>query len=137
MHAMHLKKVPVMPALMVRLIRLVFSCDLPYTCELAEGVELCNSGLGVVIHDHAVIGKNTKIYQNVTIGGRDGRGHPMIGENVFIGPGVCILGGVTIGNNVRIGANAVVLNDIPENSIAVGIPAKVIKTNVPETALHS
>lgn len=133
MRTMHLKKVPIIPGLMVRLIRVVFACDLPYTCDLAEGVELCHSGLGVVIHDRAVVGKGTKIYQHVTLGGRDGRGHPTLGENVFVGPGVCILGGVTIGNNVRIGANAVVLDDLPENSVAVGIPAKVIKTIVPDT----
>ncbi|GAB1475506.1 hypothetical protein MASR2M70_03380 [Bacillota bacterium] len=93
---------------------------------MAESVDLIHGGLGVVIHAKSRIGENTKIYQNVTIGGREGRGHPIIGENVYIGAGACILGGITIEDNAKIGANAVVLADVPKGGIAVGVPAKII-----------
>lgn len=73
-----------------------------------------------------MIGENTAIYQNVTIGGRGRSGCPVIGKNVFIGAGAVIMGGITIGDNARIGANAVVIHDVPDNSTAVGVPARNI-----------
>lgn len=121
--------VPVIPGLLMRFIRVIYSCDLPYNCEIGKGVLLVHNGLGVVIHPKATIGEGTYIYQNVSIAGRNNRGAPSIGKNVFIGPGACILGGVVIGDNAVIGANSVVINDIPANSVAVGIPARVIKEN--------
>ncbi|MCA4776699.1 serine acetyltransferase [Empedobacter stercoris] len=120
--------------LIMRYIRIVYSCDLPYNLKLGKGVILKHNGLGVVIHPKAIIGDNTQIYQNVSIAGRNNRGTPIIGKNVFIGCGACILGGVKIGDNVSIGANSVVLNDIPDNAVVVGIPGKVIKiSDVKET----
>lgn len=81
---------------------------------------------GIVIHPDAVIGPNCLIFQQVTIGLRDGPGAPRIGGHVDVGAGAKILGPVTIGNHAKIGANAVVLSDVPEGATAVGIPAKVI-----------
>ncbi len=80
--------------------------------------------LGVFISDHAKIGKNAVIYQQVTIGsvetvGSHHRGTPTIGDNCYIGAGAKILGNIHIGNNCRIGANAVVTKDMPDNSIAI------------------
>ncbi len=112
-----------------KLIRVVFACDLPMTCDIEETAELMHNGLGVVIHEKAKIGKGSRIYQNVTIGGRNDRGYPTIGENVFVGCGACVLGNVHIGDGARIGANSVVLSDIPANATAVGVPAKVVKIN--------
>lgn len=123
------KKWPIIPGLLMRIIRVVYSCDLPVNLKLGNGVILKHNGLGVVIHPKAVVGENTQIYQNVSIAGRNNRGTPVIGSNVFIGAGACVLGGVIIGNNVSIGANAVVLNDVPDNAVVVGIPAKVVKMN--------
>jgi len=123
------KKFTFFSGLMMRYIRIVYSCDLPHTLKLGKGVILKHNGLGVVIHPKAIIGENTQIYQNVSIAGRNNRGTPIIGSNVFIGCGACILGGIKIGNNVSIGANSVVLNDIPDNAVVVGIPGKVIKIN--------
>lgn len=88
-------------------------------------------GVGCVVHDNAVIGENCHIFQNVTLGSKwshgklDG-GAPIIGNNVLIGAGAVILGNIKVGDNVNIGANAVVITDIPDNSIAVGVPAKII-----------
>ncbi|MEN1925807.1 serine acetyltransferase [Luteimonas sp. MJ293] len=83
---------------------------------------------GIIVHPDAVIGRNCNISQGVTIGqsNRGARvGVPVIGDNVYIAPGAKIVGGVRIGNNVAIGANAVVIADVPDNSVAVGVPAKV------------
>lgn len=84
-----------------------------------------------MVHARAVIGKNCLIGQCVTIGGRSKHYEvPKIGDNVYISAGVKILGPVTIGHNCVIGAGAIVLTDIPANSVAVGIPAKVIKKDI-------
>lgn len=74
------------------------------------------------------IGKNCKIYQQVTIGFTHDLKAPIIGNNVEICCGAKVLGGITIGDNVLIGANAVVIKDVPANSVVAGVPAKVIKT---------
>ncbi len=126
---LYLYNIPVLPKLISRIIRVFFSAEIPYTCNLAEGVQLMHGGLGVVIHDNAQIGSNTIIYQNVTIGGREGRGYPTIGRNVYIGVGACILGGVHIEDNAKIGANAVVIHDISEGDSVGGVPAKSLIRN--------
>jgi len=93
-------------------------------------------GMGVVIGETSEIGNNVTIYHMVTLGGispsidsdqqRNIKRHPTLKDNVVVGSGAQILGPVTIGKNARIGANAVVIKDVPENSIMVGIPAKNI-----------
>ena len=83
-------------------------------------------GVGVVIGETAIIGDNVLIYHGVTLGGiatNAGKRHPTIGDNVVIGSGAKILGNINIGNNSKIGANSVVLNDVLENTTVVGIPA--------------
>lgn len=110
--------------MLTRLIRVLFSCELPYTAQLGKGTLLNHNGLGCVIHHKAVIGEDCCILQNVSIAGRNGRGVPVLGNNVFVGAGACILGGVKIGNNVKIGANAVVLHDIPDGETWAGVPAR-------------
>ena len=87
-------------------------------------------GTGVVIGETAEIGDNCTIYQGVTLGGTGkdvGKRHPTLGNNVMVGAGAKVLGPFKIGDNVKIAANAVVLEEIPEQSTAVGIPAKVVR----------
>ena len=87
-------------------------------------------GTGVVIGETAEIGDDVTIYQGVTLGGTGkdtGKRHPTIGNNVMIGAGAKVLGPLEIGDNSRIAAGAVVLHDIPVNSTAVGVPARVVK----------
>lgn len=89
-------------------------------------------GFGVVIGETAIIGDNVTIYHGVTLGGtgkEKGKRHPTIENNVMIGASAKVLGNIIIGENSKIGAGAIVLNDIPKNVTAVGIPAKVVKTN--------
>jgi serine O-acetyltransferase len=84
---------------------------------------------GIFIHDNAIIGKNCNISQGVTIGKKNGgnyAGSPILGDRVYIGPGVKIIGGINIGDDVAIGANAVVTKDIETGAVVVGIPGKVI-----------
>ncbi|MGN0546120.1 MAG: serine O-acetyltransferase EpsC [Acutalibacteraceae bacterium] len=87
-------------------------------------------GTGVVIGETAEIGDDVTIYQGVTLGGTGkdtGKRHPTIGNNVMIGSGAKVLGPVKIGDNSKIAAGAVVLTDIPPDSTAVGVPAKVVR----------
>ena len=106
-----------------RLIYILFSCQIPPTTVLEDSVNIAH-GVGIVIHQNSRVGKGTIIDQNVTIGSGTG---PQIGENCMLCAGCCILGDIKIGNNVIIGANSVVLNDIPDNCTVVGIPEKIIK----------
>ena len=87
-------------------------------------------GAGVVIGETAEIGDNCTIYQGVTLGGTGkdvGKRHPTLGDNVMVGAGAKVLGPFRVGSNSKIAAGAVVLSEVPENSTAVGIPAKVVK----------
>lgn len=89
-------------------------------------------GMSVVIGETAHIGNNVLMYHGATLGGtgnHSGKRHPTVKDNVIISTGAKVLGPITIGENSKIGANAVVLNDIPDNATAVGVPAKIVKIN--------
>jgi serine O-acetyltransferase len=86
-------------------------------------------GMGVVIGETTEIGRNVTLFQGVTLGGtgkEQGKRHPTVRDNVVVGVGAKILGGIEIGENSKIGANAVVLNPVPPNSTAVGVPARIV-----------
>ena len=88
-------------------------------------------GMGVVIGETCEIGDNVTIYHGVTLGGTGkdtGKRHPTIGNNVMIGTGAKVLGPFKVGDNTRIAANALVLQEVPEDSSVIGNPAKVVKT---------
>ncbi|WP_018759733.1 serine O-acetyltransferase [Paenibacillus terrigena] len=87
-------------------------------------------GMGVVIGETCEIGNNVVIYQGVTLGGtgkEKGKRHPTIGNNVVIASGAKVLGSFRVGDNAMIGANSVVLNEVPPNSTVVGIPGRIVK----------
>lgn len=95
------------------------------------GTTLAYGGVGVVIHKDAKIGQNCVIESNVTIGGRNNDPNvPVIGDNVFIGTGARIIGNVHVGDNSIIGANAVVLHDVPERCSVAGVPARILHENI-------
>lgn len=124
---LHNAHIPVLPNLIKTYIRIVHAATIPYTCRIGEGTSFPHGGQGVVIHDDAVIGKRCTILPNAVIGGRSDLPQvPIIGDDVLIGAGAAILGPVTIGSNSSVGANAVVLHDVPPRSLAVGVPAKNI-----------
>ncbi len=109
--------------------------------EIHPGAEIgrrvvIDHGMGVVIGETAVVGDDCLIYHAVTLGGKNptrreaasGRRHPAVGNRVTVGAGAAILGPVTIGDDATIGANAVVVDNVPAKALAVGIPAKVKKS---------
>ena len=89
-------------------------------------------GTGIVIGETTIIGDDVTLYQGVTLGGTGkdmGKRHPTLGNNVLVGAGAKVLGPLTVGDNTNIAAGAVVLDNIPENSTAVGVPARVVRRN--------
>ncbi len=91
---------------------------------------MIDHGMGVVIGETTEIGDDVLIYQNVTLGGtgkEKGKRHPTIGNNCVIGTGAKVLGGIVIGDNVKIGAGSVVVKSVPDNSTVVGIPGRVVR----------
>jgi len=105
-----------------------FGIGISYKTEIGAGLYIGHEG-GIVINEQVIIGKNCNLSQHVTIGvSRRGEraGVPVIGDNVYIGPGSKIFGNIRIGNNAAVGANCVVTKDVPDNGVVVGIPGKVI-----------
>jgi serine O-acetyltransferase len=89
-------------------------------------------GNGVIIGETTIIGDNVTLYQGVTLGGtgkEHGKRHPTVGNNVMISAGAKVLGSFTIGDNSKIGAGSVVLEEVPPNSTVVGVPGRVVKRN--------
>jgi serine O-acetyltransferase len=89
-------------------------------------------GAGVVIGETTEIGENCTLYQGVTLGGTGkdkGKRHPTLGNNVMVGAGAKILGPFSVGDNSKIGANALVLSEVPPDSTAVGVPARIVRIN--------
>lgn len=111
--------------------RITFGISLPATAVVGKDTWFANHGLGTVIHPRARIGSNCMISASVSIGCRSKLPDvPVIEDDCFIGVGARILGPVRVGAGSVIGANAVVLEDVPPGSIAVGVPARVIKTGI-------
>jgi serine O-acetyltransferase len=103
--------------------------------EIHPGAKIGNGffidhGMGVVIGETAEVGENVTLYHGVTLGGvstEKGKRHPTIMDNVVIGAGAKVLGAIEIGVSSRVGANAVVVNPVPENSVVVGVPGQIVK----------
>ena len=125
---LYLHNMVILAKLVYRFMQICLGCTIPYTCDIAENVEIAHWH-GIVFNNICYVGSGSIVYQNVTLGGVNGRHGPHIGMNCIIGAGAVVLGDIIIGDNVKIGANAVVLKDVPSNSTVVGIPAKIIKTN--------
>lgn len=110
-----------------KLVEVICGISLPAKCEVGSGLRIHHFG-GIVIHESVKIGKNATLYHGVTLGLKkdDEKKGPVIGDNVYIGAGAKVLGAIKIGNDVKIGANAVVLTDVPDNAVAVGVPARIM-----------
>jgi len=113
-------------ALRHRFWSLITGSDIDRDAKISPDLKLPHP-TGVVIHQDAKIGPGCMIMQQVTLGQLATGGAPIIGSGVYIGAGAKLLGEITIGDNARIGANAVVLCDLPPNSTAVGVPARIIQ----------
>jgi serine O-acetyltransferase len=132
-HALWCWRVPLLPLLLTRVAQTLFAVDIAYEAELGPGIVIVH-GFGLVIGKAVRIAGDCCLYHGVTLGNRGSEwvgsdvtdGHPVLEEHVMIGAGAKILGPVKIGRNCVIGANAVVLQDVPECSVVAGIPARVV-----------
>lgn len=114
--------------LILRHYELKYGISISYQTQIGSGLFIGHFG-GIVVNQYAVIGKNCNLSHQVTLGKAnrgDKKGFPVIGDNVYIGPGAKIIGKIKIGDNAAIGANCVVTKDVPNYGVVVGIPGKVI-----------
>lgn len=124
--------IPVLPRLLSHIARFITGIEIHPAAKIGPGFFI-DHGMGVVIGETSEIGEDCLLYQGVTLGGtgkEKGKRHPTLGNNVVVGTGAKILGAITIGNFAKIGANAVVLDPVPDYAIVVGVPGKVIKKKV-------
>lgn len=121
-------RIPVIPRLMQSAIFILFNSYIPYQARIGSGTKIGHRGIAVVINREVVIGKNVLIRAHVTIGKKtsDGRA-PRIEDNVEIGDGAKIIGEVVVGEGAVVGANAVVIHDVPPGMMALGVPAKIVE----------
>ncbi|KAG5189120.1 trimeric LpxA-like protein [Tribonema minus] len=116
-----------------------FQIDIHPAAKIGEGVFI-DHGTGIVIGETAVVGDDCSILHQVTLGGSGtgtGDRHPKVGSGVLIGAGACLLGDIVIGDGAQIGACSLVVEDVPEGCVAVGVPAKVLgRSKVKDPAKH-
>lgn len=129
-HWLKVRGVPILPRVLSQLARWLTGVEIHPSAKIGTGFFI-DHGMGVVVGETAEIGDYVTLFQGVTLGGTGkerGKRHPTLGNHVVVGAGAKILGGITIGDNVKIGANSVVLKNVAANSTVIGVPARVIKT---------
>ena len=128
-HALHVKGFRTLARAIMGISQIITNIDIHPACTIGRRVFL-DHAFGVVIGETAIVGNDVLIYQGVTLGGvsldRGVKRHPTIGNHTVIGSGAKVLGDITIGENCRIGSNSVVVKSIPNDSTAVGLPARII-----------
>ncbi len=138
-HMLWKKGVPVIPRLISHLNRFLTGIEIHPGAKIGRGVFI-DHGMGVVIGETAEVGDGVTLYQGVTLGGtgkEKGKRHPTVGRNVVIAAGAKVLGPITIGDNSKVGAGAVVIRDVPPNCTVVGVPGKVVaREGEPVVDLH-
>ena len=131
-HLLWKMNIPFIPRLLSQVSRFFTGLEIHPGATIGRGF-FVDHGAGVVIGETTIIGDNVVLFHNVTLGGtgkHDGKRHPTIGNNVFVGTGATLLGPIEIGDNVKIGANTfLVMRDVPSNCSVVGTPARIIKKN--------
>lgn len=130
-HALHEAGVSLLPRAISMCSRALTGIEIHPAAQIGEGLFI-DHGAGVVIGETAVIGNNVTLYQGVTLGGTGfatGKRHPTVQDNVTIGSGAKLLGPITIGHGAKIGANSVVITDVPPNSTVVGNPGHPVRVD--------
>ncbi len=131
-HMLWKANVPFFPRFLSQVAKIFTGIEIHPAAKIGKGFFI-DHGMGVVIGETSEVGENCLLYQGVTLGGtgkEKGKRHPTLCNNIVVGAGTKILGAITIGDNVKIGANSVVLDSVPKNSIVVGVPGRVIKKKV-------
>lgn len=127
-HGLYRHKIPVIGMILQRFCELWSGVSISPKAKIGPGLVLFHFG-GIFINGAVVMGEHCCLHHDVTIGNKKPGGPcPKIGDRVMIGAGARLIGGLTVGSDVEIGANAVVLGDLPERAVAVGIPARVVRT---------
>lgn len=129
-HWLKAHRVPFFPRAISQLARWLTGIEIHPSARIGVGFFI-DHGMGVVIGETAEIGDFVTLFQGVTLGGTGkerGKRHPTLGNHVVVGAGAKILGGIKVGDNVKIGANSVVLKSVPANSTVIGVPARIIKS---------
>ena len=127
-HSLYKWNIPLIPRIISYLTRIITGIEIHPGARIGRRFFI-DHGEGVVIGATTVVGDDVLIYQQVTLGGtgkESGKRHPTLGNNVIVGAGAKVLGNITIGDYVRIGAGSVVIEDVPEYSTVVGIPGRVV-----------
>jgi len=130
-HAMHQAGVPVVPRVLATATRAITNIEIHPAAQIGDALFI-DHGTGVVVGETAEIGDNVTLYQGVTLGGTGfatGKRHPTVEDNVTIGSGAKLLGPITVGHGAKIGANSVVITDVPPNSTVVGNPGHVVRVD--------
>jgi serine O-acetyltransferase len=128
-HALHGARVPFLPRSIALATRALTNIEIHPAAQIGEGLFI-DHGTGVVIGETAEIGDDVTLYQGVTLGGTGfatGKRHPTVEDNVTIGSGAKLLGPVRVGHGAKVGANTVVITDVPPNSTVVGNPGHVVR----------
>jgi serine O-acetyltransferase len=128
-HWLSTHRIPFLPRTISQVARILTGIEIHPSATIGKGFFI-DHGMGVVIGETAEIGDYVTLFQGVTLGGTGkerGKRHPTLGNHVVVGAGAKILGGIRIGDNVKVGANSVVLKSVPANSTVIGVPARVIK----------
>jgi serine O-acetyltransferase len=128
-HALHEAGVPVLPRLVAFISRMLTGIEIHPAARVGNGLFI-DHGSGVVVGETAEIGDDVTLYQGVTLGGTGfatGKRHPTVQDNVTIGSGAKLLGPITVGHGAKIGANSVVITDVPPNSTVVGNPGHPVR----------
>jgi serine O-acetyltransferase len=130
-HAMHENGVPLAPRLLANATRVLTGVEIHPAARVGNSLFI-DHGAGVVIGETAEIGSNVTLYQGVTLGGTGfarGKRHPTVGDDVVVGSGAKLLGPIEVGARAKIGANSVVIHDVPENSTVVGNPGHPVRVD--------
>src|SRR4051794_22795604 len=128
-HALHRAGVPIVPRSVATVVRAATGIEIHPAAQIGPGLFI-DHGSGVVIGETAEIGEDVTLYQGATLGGTGfatGKRHPTVQDNVTIGSGAKVLGPITIGHGAKIGANSVVIHDVPANSTVVGNPGHPVR----------
>ena len=128
-HVFYLAKIPFLPRLISQLAKFFTGIEIHPGATIGKGLFI-DHGMGVVIGETTIIGDNVTLFQGVTLGGtgkEKGKRHPTLGSNIVVGTGAKVLGNINIGDGVMVGANAVVVKDVPADSTVVGVPGRIVK----------